>query len=256
MSVLYAIAGVLKTLVALPGVLLFPLALGAWLLRRSKRAGWSVIAGTGLAAYALACPFVGACLLRALQTAPALAPDLGREALRARADAICVLAAEHRAEAPEYAAPTVGAMTLERVRYAAELARRSGLPLLTSGGVPERGQPALADAMADVLEREYGLAVRWRESASADTRGNAHGAAAALAGDGVRRVYVVTHAWHMPRALEAFRNAGLEPVPAPTAFRAPPRPGPLAFWPSARGLTESALAWHEVVGLVYYRLRP
>jgi uncharacterized SAM-binding protein YcdF (DUF218 family) len=254
-SALYWLAGVLKTLVALPGVLLFPLALGALLLRRSKRAGWSVIAATALAAYLLACPFVGASLLRALQTSPALPAELGREELRARAHAICVLAAEHRAQAPEYGAPTVGAMTLERVRYAAELARRSGLPILTSGGAPERDQPALAEAMAQVLERDYGLAARWREGASADTRTNALGSAALLAPYGVSRVFVVTHAWHMPRALAAFRSAGLDPVAAPTAFRAPPRPAATAFWPSARGLTESALAWHELVGLVYYRLR-
>lgn len=255
MSVLFAIAGVLKTLVALPGVLLFPLALGALLLRRSKRAGWGLIAATAALGYALACPFVGASLLRALQTSPALSPHLDRAALRAQADAICVLAAEHRSESPEFALESVGAMTLERLRYAAELARRSGLPLCTSGGVPQSGEPALADAMAGVLEHDWGLAVRWREGTSGDTRANALNSAALLAPSGMRRVFVVTHAWHMPRALLAFREAGLEPVAAPTAFRAAPHFVPGSLWPSARGLRESALAWHELVGLVYYRLR-
>jgi uncharacterized SAM-binding protein YcdF (DUF218 family) len=255
-SLLYAIAGVLRVFVSLPGVLLVPLAAGALLLRRSRRAGWSLIAATCVVAWALATPYVGASFLRALQTSPAVDPRLGREALRERADAIVVLAAEQRAQAPEYTRPSIGAFTLERVRYAAELARRSGLPVCTSGGVPERGEPALADAMAGVLEDEFGVAVRWREGRSANTRDNALESAALLRAEGVRRVYVVTHAWHMPRALLAFRGSGLEAVPAPTAFRAPARLALSAFWPTARALRESSLAWHETVGLAYYRLRP
>jgi uncharacterized SAM-binding protein YcdF (DUF218 family) len=254
--VAYAAFGALKTLAGLPGVLLVPLAAGALLLRRSKRGGWSVIAATLALAYVLSTPFVGAGLLRVLQTSPPIPPELERAALRASADAIVVLAAEQRPASPEFPIPAVGPMTLERLRYAAALARRSGLPLCTSGGVPELGQPALADAMADVLEHDFGLTARWREGRSADTRGNAVESAALLGGDGVRRVLVVTHAWHMPRALLAFRNAGFEAVAAPTAFRGPAHFTPRSFWPSARGLSESALAWHEVLGLVYYRLRP
>jgi uncharacterized SAM-binding protein YcdF (DUF218 family) len=254
-SVLVAIAGVLRAFVSLPSVLLAPLLVGVLLLRRSRRAGWSVIAATGAVAWALSTPFVGASLLRVLQTSPAIDPALERAALRARADAIVVLAAEQRSRAPEYARPSIGAFTLERVRYAAELARRSGLPLCTSGGVPELGEPAMADAMAGVLEEEFGVDVRWRESHSANTRTNALNSAALLLPEGVRRVYVVTHAWHMPRSLLAFRESGLEAVPAPTAFRAPARTALSAFWPTARGLRESSLAWHELVGLVYYRLR-
>lgn len=255
MSVLIAIAAVLRALVALPSVLLLPLLVGALLLRRSKRAGWSVIAATGAVAWALSTPLVSAGLLRGLQTSPAVDPALDRAALRARADAIVVLAAEQRSQAPEYARPSIGAFTLERVRYGAELARRSGLPVCTSGGMPELGQPAMADAMAGVLEEEFGVDVRWREAQSANTRTNALNSAALLLPEGVRRVYVVTHAWHMPRTLLAFRESGLEAVPAPTAFRAPARLTWSAFWPTARALRESSLAWHELVGLVYYRLR-
>lgn len=252
----FAVIGALKTLAALPGVLLLPLALGALLLRRSKRAGWSVIALTLALAWALSTPFVGAGLLRVLQTSPAIPPDLGRAALRAQADAIVVLAAEQRPVSPEFPIPAVGPMTIERLRYAAALAKRSGLPVCTSGGVPQLGAPALAEAMAEVLEHDYGVAVRWREGRSGDSLANALESAALLAPDGVKRVFVVTHAWHMPRALYAFRRAGLEPIAAPTAFRGPAHVTPRSFWPSARGMAESALAWHELVGLVYYRLRP
>ena len=35
---------------------------------------------------------------------------------------------------------------------------------------------------------------------------------------GVRRILLVTHAMHMKRARDAFEAAGLEVVPAPTAW--------------------------------------
>ena len=70
----------------------------------------------------------------------------------------------------------------------------------------------------------------------------------------MRRCYVVTHAWHMPRALAAFEAAGLEPVPAPTVFRAGPRAHVTEVLPSAKALRETQLAAHEWIGRVFYAL--
>jgi cyclophilin family peptidyl-prolyl cis-trans isomerase len=57
-----------------------------------------------------------------------------------------------------------------------------------------------------------------RERCSLSTRENARFTAALLSRRGVRRVTVVTCDWHLPRALAAFRRAGLEAegVPAPS----------------------------------------
>jgi uncharacterized SAM-binding protein YcdF (DUF218 family) len=47
-----------------------------------------------------------------------------------------------RRNALEYGGDTVGQFTLERVRYGAWIARRTGLPVLVSGGVVFGGTPA------------------------------------------------------------------------------------------------------------------
>jgi uncharacterized SAM-binding protein YcdF (DUF218 family) len=67
--------------------------------------------------------------------------------------------------------------------------------------------------------------------------------------------YLVTSAGHMPRALLAFRALGLNPLPAPTDFRAQ---RDLAFanpWPNPHSLMLSDLAIHEYLGLLWYRLQ-
>jgi uncharacterized SAM-binding protein YcdF (DUF218 family) len=246
---------VAKTLISLPA-LFFVLALaGALLAWRNKRAGFVFLGVSGLCAYLLCCPFIGAHLLRAAQTSPALSQDLKRDELRARADAIVVIAAGHNSAASEYGGGGVDPLTLERLRYAAALARRSGLPILTSGGVPARGEPPLAESMRAILVDEWRCTVPWTETGSRDTRGNAQGSAAILGPAGIERVFLVTHAWHMPRALGAFRSAGLEPVAAPTGFRGRPQVELRTFWPSAKGLHESAWAWHEALGGLWYWLK-
>ena len=72
---------------------------------------------------------------------------------------------------------------------------------------------------------------------------------------GIRRIYLVTHAWHMPRAAMAFRLAGFEVVPAATLFATAPAPGILQFVPDARALQNSRRFMHEIIGLAWYALK-
>lgn len=233
----------------MPPLLMFWVAaVGLVLRRKRRRLGNALAIGSLLALIALCVPFVSASLLVSLQTEPALTP----ERFDPKAGAIVVLGGDVNPYAPEYGGPTVGPLTLERVRYAAELARQTKLPVLTSGGIIQRNAPALADLMKRTLERDFGVAARWAESQSGDTRGNATHSAAILRGAGVSRVYLVTHAWHMPRARAALEAAGLEVVPAPTAFRAWPAFRLASFLPSARSLRESSWALHEWLGRVWY----
>ena len=111
--------------------------------------------------------------------------------------------------------------------------------------------------MAEVLE-EYGVAPIFREDRARNTWGNAHYSAELLDGLGIRRVALVTHAHHMPRAVWSFRQAGVEVIPAPTgAFVPDDRTfGPGSLRPQARALYASWLAMHEYLGLAWYRLRP
>ncbi|TVO57644.1 YdcF family protein [Denitromonas halophila] len=182
------------------------------------------------------------------------APPISLEALQ-QTQAIVILGAGTRSYAPEYGDTTVNGLALERLRYGAKLARDSGRPLLVAGGAPERRTPE-ALMMREVIEEEYGIVVRWAESASLDTRDNANLSARLLGAEGIEHIALVTHAAHMPRAKAAFEAAGLRVTPAPTAWLS--NPDPEIEWsdfiPNARSAYAGWFATHEWVGGLAYRL--
>jgi uncharacterized SAM-binding protein YcdF (DUF218 family) len=149
---------------------------------------------------------------------------------------------------------SVGPFTLQREQAGALLARRTGLPVLVSGGALHAWSPPLADLMAASLHQDFATEIRWREAHSIDTWENAQETAAILHAAGITRVWLVTHAWHMPRALLAFRRAGLQPVPAPVLIDALPEIRAASFVPSVQGWVESYLALHEMIGFIWYKL--
>ncbi len=175
---------------------------------------------------------------------------------RLNAQAIVVLGADRYREAPEYGQDTVTRFGLERIRYAAWLQKRTGLPILVSGGGEDEKIPE-AHFMRDALIGEFGATVQWIEDASRSTRENAAYANAILKQQGIQRIVLVTHAWHMPRAREAFQNSGLTVIPAPTQFYRPGRyeKGVYAWFPGANALLWNQLALHEIVGYWWYRIR-
>jgi uncharacterized SAM-binding protein YcdF (DUF218 family) len=218
------------------------IALGGWLARRQRRAG-SLLAGVALLGLiALSLPIVGNALLRSQETFPPLAA-----AALQGAQAIVVLGGGSRYAAPEYGGDTVNGQSLQRLRYAAVLARRSRLPVLVSGGAPFGGRPE-ALAMQDVLENDFGIMVRWTETASRDTAENARLSAAMLAAGGVRRIVLVSHAWHLPRAAALFERQGLVVIAAPTGFTTDSPALLENLLPSALALEKSATALHEWLG--------
>lgn len=172
------------------------------------------------------------------------------------AQAIVVLGSGLERRAAEYGGDTVNERSLVRLRYGATLARRFALPVLVSGGMPPRAERAEADAIADVLEQEFAVPVRWRETGSLDTADNAAMSAAILHAAGIRRIILVTQAFHMPRARRLFSDAGLEVVAAPTGFRGrrDEPPGPLEWLPDAAALHRSYHALHEWLGIAWIEL--
>ena len=243
----------LKASVSIPTIFFLLAGFGLWLTQRRRVAGLVTLGLLTTLLVLSSVPWVGAAGLRSLQTFPALEDP---EALSGKADAIVVVSADAVRFAPELGGSTIGRLTLERVRYAARLGRMSGLPILTSGGSihTEEGD-SVAQLMSRVLEDEFDVRVRWVESRSRTTEENARFSADLLRADGIERVALVTHAWHMPRAHRAFERAGLNVVPAPTAFRPWPDASLRTLVPSARSLQETAWAWHEWVGRLWYALR-
>jgi uncharacterized SAM-binding protein YcdF (DUF218 family) len=148
-----------------------------------------------------------------------------------------------------------GPLTLERLRIGAELARRTGLPILVTGGVTQPDTPAVAAVMAASLRDDFRLPARWIEDKSRDTWQNARFSADILQAEGITSVYVVTSAWHMRRALLAFHGTALTVTPFPTPLGDPVKLDLYSFLPSAGAWGTSYFALHEWIGYEWYKLR-
>jgi uncharacterized SAM-binding protein YcdF (DUF218 family) len=217
--------------------------------RGRRRAGWTLVVAAAVLLVLACTPLVAAALLLPLEAPPWDGRAPGERA------ALVVLGADLELAAPEYGGPTLGALSLERVRYAARVARATDLPVLTSGGRLRRAARPVAELMREALEVEYGVPVRWVEASSGTTHENAVRSAELLRADGIQRVLLVTHAWHVPRARRCFEAEGLEVWPAPTGYHLRPRPDAGDFLPSAKALRLSSLALHEWLGRAWYLLR-
>jgi uncharacterized SAM-binding protein YcdF (DUF218 family) len=216
--------------------------LGLCWARRRPRAGPAGAAAALVLLIAASLPLVGDRLLRSLETLPPIRADQLRSA-----QAIVVLGGGSYRAAPEYGGDTVNRNTLLRLRYAAVLQRRSGLPMLVSGGAPFGGRPE-AEAMRAVLETDFAVPVRWVEAASADTAENAANSARLLHAAGVQRIALVSQAWHLPRAVALFERQGLTVMAAPTGFSTPSPSLLEDLLPSAAALDRSSTALHEWLG--------
>lgn len=225
--------------------------IGAVLLKRRPRTGKALIVAAFGLLYALSTPLVAESLMGLLEPPPR---PIGKDG--AGAQAIVVLGSGLYTDAPEYPGGSVSGGALERLQYAAMLHRRTGLPVLISGGrLP--GLPAEAPIMKRVMETEFHTPVRWIEARSLNTWDNARLSFAVLSAQGIKRVLVVTHAWHVPRARLAFEAAGFDFVAAPTRYVGH-NVGSWVAWdliPNGRGLMTSYYALHEFIGLAWYRLR-
>lgn len=176
--------------------------------------------------------------------------------------AIVIMGGGARRYAPDYDhQDTVSRYSLERIRYGAMLARKTGLPILVTGGRVFVGadRPSEAELMAKTLEEEFQVPVKWTETESRNSFENADFSYKMLAALGVKRIVLVTHASHMMRSVEAFEHVGFQVSPAPTGLPAtgPDAPSPtLKDWiPSASGLYSTFMALHEWLGMLWYRWR-
>lgn len=232
-----------------PFSLVILLGAGIAIHRRKPRLAMSLILVSTAALYALSTPWVGGLLLKSLEISAPVDPA------RLQADAIVVLSGGRRMASPEYGGDTLNGISLERLRYAVRLHRATGLPLLVTGGRPGGGTLAEGQILAQVLRDDYGIEPRWVEDAALTTWDNAHLSAPLLEKSGVGRIALVTHAWHLRRAVPRFEAQGLEVVPAGTQFASTGLDGVLDLLPTSAGLRDSSFALHEWLGILWYKLR-
>ena len=146
-------------------------------------------------------------------------------------------------------------MTLDRLRTAAALQRRTGLPILVTGGTTQPQTPPVAVVMQQSLEDDFQTPARWIEPKSADTWENAHFSADILRTQGITSIYVVTHSWHMRRAVLSFKDTGLAVTAFPTSLDDPLGPDLHDFFPRPSGWQTGYFAVHEWIGYAWYKLR-
>ena len=250
MSLAWALKILFTTLLLPPGNGLLLLCL-AGLFRRRRWAFGLAASGTALL-IAQCMPPVADCLIASLERQSTALMNTNPEA-----GAIVVLGSGLVTDAPEYGGDdTASERTLIRTRYGAALARQLALPVLVSGGRPVNASRSEAEVMADILDKEFGVSVRWQETESNDTAENAAFSAAILKAAGIHRVLLVTQAFHMPRAKRRFEQAGLEVIPAPTAFISHQTFDwqPREWLPQAYALRTSYYALHEWLGLAWISL--
>lgn len=252
----------IATVLLVPPVNLVVLALiGMALARRWPGAGRGLTLVALALLLLLALPIIAASLLAGLErdTTPAITGAITGATTGATtgaaAQAIVVLGADARQAGPRVEQTDIGPLTLERVRGAAALARASGLPVLTTGGEITVGGAPLAVLMARSLAVDFGIATRWVEPQANTTWENAGFAAKILRRDGIGTVLLVTHAWHMRRALIAFRAAGLVALPAPLPADPPPRLSIGSMVPRMTAWQRSYYALHEWIGGAWYAWR-
>jgi uncharacterized SAM-binding protein YcdF (DUF218 family) len=233
-----------------PLSLVILLAAGLILHRRRPRLAMSLILLSTTALYALSTPWVGGLLQKTLEISTPVNPGMLQTA-----DAIVVLGGGRRVASAEYGSDTLNGISLERLRYAAFLHRTGGLPILATGGKPGGGTLAEGQIMQHILHSEYGIPTRWVEDAALTTRDNARLSAPLLHKGGVQRIALVTHAWHLRRAVPLFEAQGLSVIPAGIQFSSTRVDDIFDLLPTPAGLRDSTFALHEWLGILWYKLR-
>jgi uncharacterized SAM-binding protein YcdF (DUF218 family) len=240
---------ILITLALPPVCFLWLTILGLLIARRHRPSGRALLCIGVAGLTVLALPLVPDLLIVALEQNLPLNPPAD-----AMPQAIVILGGDlSRTDAAPYALP--GFLTLDRLRTGAALHRRTGLPILVTGGTVQPDRPAVATVMADSLRDDFQTPVTWVEDASSDTWQNASFSADILRKQGIRSVYVVTQGWHLRRAMLAFRHAGLIVTAVPTSMETPIDPIAWDFLPHASAWRWSYYALHEWIGCAWYAIR-
>lgn len=240
-----------------PGPFLLLVLLGAVCLRRRPWLGWLGVLSGCLGLWLMGTGAVGGALTARLEAQhPALGPAQFQALRQSSKTAIIVLGAGRIVFAPEYGDGDLRPTTHERLRYGLWLARKTGLPVGYSGGLAYGAEPGPSEAeiAARLAEQIFQRPLRWTESRSRDTNENAIRTLELLAPQGVERIVVVTHGYHMPRAIAAFERAKQRAGSAVVIVAAPMglhvhRERNFGDWlPSRGGYTLTLLALHEMLG--------
>ena len=247
----------LLTALLLPPVpLLVLMLIGARLILPRRGLGWFAVVLSGALLWLSACSGTAQLLSQFVLRPPvALAGDRIKELKSTKTPtAIMVLGGGLEPFAPEYGVSSLHYASLERLRYGVWLSRETGLPLGFSGGVgfAQRDAKPEAQIAAQIAASEFGRPLKFVEDDSRDTRENAMRTIALLRPLGIRHIVLVTHGWHMPRALNAFEAAAagsdIRIEVAPMGLARNTEIPALRWMPSGKGFTDTRNILRELLG--------
>lgn len=154
---------------------------------------------------------------------------------------------------------TLSDKTLSRLHYAVYLHSKTNLPIIVSGGNRDKTASTEADLMQEMLTTLYHVPVKLVENKSHNTKEEAMLLATLLKNQGIRTVYLLTHAWHMSRSMLAFKQSlnaiGINVIPAPMGYILLQSGEALSnYLPLLSALNTSVFALHEYIGILWYKL--
>ncbi len=235
-----------------PGNLLLLLVLGLLFYKYRKiRITLAFVAVTQLLLFSL--PVVSNALMASLENQYPPQKTLWKQQT---AQAIVVLGGGRNDRAIEYGGITVSSAEMDRLRYAALLHRKTGAPILLTGGDPIESGISEAQLMQQVLKDELGVSARWIEGNSHTTWENAVYSDKMLQADGIETAWLVTHAWHMPRSMQVFEGRSVKYLAASHSYGAGSWDKLWFKWmPQASALGTSNVALHEWLGYLWYKIK-
>lgn len=247
---------VLTALLLPPVPLLLLMLVGARLILPRRGLGWFVILLSVVLLWLSTCTGTAQLLSQFVLHPPAaLTTDRIKELKASKLPtAIIVLGGGLEPFAPEYGVSSLNHHSLERLRYGVWLSRETGLALGFTGGVGFAQPDAKAEAQiaAQIAANEFNRPLKFVEDDSRDTRENAARTLALLRPLGIRQIVLVTHGWHMPRAVRSFdvaaAGSGIRIEAAPMGLARNTKTPALTWMPSSEGTSDVRSILRELLG--------
>lgn len=242
-----------------PGLILLLFLIGFILIALNRHLGKSIIIFSFITFWLLSTPIITQHLIDGLQKqySPLALNTLN---INPQQSAMIILGSGVE-NALEYANKhALSDSSLSRLQYAVYLYNKTHLPIITSGGNRDRTASTEAGLMKEALTNLYHVPVIMTESNSHTTRDEAALLAPLVKSQGIKTVYIITHAWHMPRSMLTFQHfftpLGITVIPAPMGYSLLQSGGEAFsnYLPLLRALNISVAALHEYVGILWYRL--
>ena len=230
-----------------PTLLLLGIAFGIWISSKKPKLGKSLAVFSTALLWIFSTPAFNVWLSQNLLTQykPATAQELKAQGVQA----IVVLGGGVETGQPD-GIQQLQATALDRLRHGIGLSRKTGIPVMVTGGKgwgAKAGSENEAEISSRVAHEVFQFEIKWTESESRDTQENASNSKELLTKQGIRKIALITHSWHMPRSLKAFQKVGFEVVPATMGFLSNSDPNLQSFIPNGTSLSTTNAIFKELI---------